>query len=612
MKGLNTRRGVSAHNDEILFDPLPQPYRFISKILVQTIEEAINLAEDGGSTEAQNAFVCHNLRLTKVGKIPIVSLDKYVTSTELSENEITNYQIYANTKNLLFGTSAGTVHIYNPESKQNLLTINVSSISKFAQGSIAHLSSFETDYENNIIVFTCEESAFIAFISNSFQVRGTLEIDITQFHRDTLTITRSSDFYVVFTDGTGKCIVYDCHSPQEFQTQDTNSQKAPTSKALNIEPIFETDKCLVSNQPVNSEQSTSIKIEDPATKKKNARKNKLPPAKGKMRNRSPSNLTAEAIAPIVITHYNATIFVHEGHILVYYEGFQVLLLFQLTPQLQQVSDFLLPSKVMCMCEVTKGVIAFGFENGSICVLNIKRRAISAHTFQKRGAIKKIKAIDNIIYTMTNARNITAYEFDGKKVVGELFSFSDEDVIDMVSASSMLVTVIGRPSDAGLCSYLTKKLDFSGLTLDLIPTVSFMNPNGKYIGTIRTPSNLDHIDILWGNNFAIFVYKDPKEYLVPAAKTTPQPAHGKKGLSPKADKKQTSSKVKSTKSIKDMKKVVEEAKEEPEPMVVMRREIIGFMSVDEVKKEFQDAAIQLEKAANERLLSVAKSQKNKDK
>ncbi|EAX99825.1 hypothetical protein TVAG_088070 [Trichomonas vaginalis G3] len=596
MNDIRNRRCVSANNDEILFDPLPQPYRFISKILVQTIEEAINLAEDGGSTEAQNAFVCHNLRLTKVGKIPITSLQNYVTSTELTENEISIYQIYANTKNIMIGTTAGTIHIYNPESKQQMLTINVSAISKFAQGPISHLFSFETDYENNIIVFACDESAFIIFVSNNFQIRGTFEIDISSYHFDTMTITRSSDFYITITDGNGRCSVYDCHSPQEFQTQESGAAKTAAVKALNLEPVFEIEKCLLTNQPVNSEQSTTIKLEDPTTKKKNARKSKAAPTKAVKRNKSPSNLTAEAIAPIQITHYNATVFIHENLLLIYFESFQVLLLFQLTPTLQQVSDFLLPSKVMCVCEVDKGIVAFGFENGSFCILNIKRKAISAHTFQKRGAITKMKAIKNTIFTITTSRNITAYNFDGKKVTGEIFSISDEDIVDMISTESNLITTVGRPSDAGLCTYFSKKLEFSSLELELIPNVSFLNPDGKYIGTVRTPANIEQVDFVWSNNFAIFVYKDPKEYLVPATKTPP-PTHGKKGMSPK-NAKQPPSKKPTTKSLKDSKKV-EEVKEEQEPMVVMRREIIGYMSIEDVRNEFIESLISNDKTAQER-------------
>ena len=63
---------MSVHRDEVLFDPLPQPYRFLNKLLLLCIEEAADLAEGGGVQETRTAFIGHNLKLTKVGRIPVI------------------------------------------------------------------------------------------------------------------------------------------------------------------------------------------------------------------------------------------------------------------------------------------------------------------------------------------------------------------------------------------------------------------------------------------------------------------------------------------------------------------------------------------------------------
>jgi hypothetical protein len=47
----------------ILFDRLPQPSRFLNKLLLHHVGDAIDLAEVGGSAESLDSVISHNLRL---------------------------------------------------------------------------------------------------------------------------------------------------------------------------------------------------------------------------------------------------------------------------------------------------------------------------------------------------------------------------------------------------------------------------------------------------------------------------------------------------------------------------------------------------------------------
>ena len=113
------------HNDEILFDPLPQPYRFVNKILLRVIEDAIDLAEGEGSAESYNSIISTNLKLTKVGKNPTFEMNDFFLSTNIDENEITQYSLVSDTHFLACGTSQGMIHIYDIENKSIVYSLNI-------------------------------------------------------------------------------------------------------------------------------------------------------------------------------------------------------------------------------------------------------------------------------------------------------------------------------------------------------------------------------------------------------------------------------------------------------------------------------------------------------
>ena len=600
----NFRRFDTPYTDEMLFDPLPMPFRFVNKILVQTIEAAIDLAEDGGSAEALNSFVSHNLRLTKVGKIPTLSMENYILSTVISPNEITCYKLFSNTRHLLVGNNQGVISIFDFDEKQILFTYTASS--KFASGNISQMISFPTDHNNHVVGVICEDSLIILFISNNFALRGQMEVDVSSFSQESLKVDHCYQPYIYITDGTGKTIVYDCHTPPDFISNEnqgglsaTSSVKNISTKSLNLEIVFETEKCLISNGPINSEQNITIKIEDPVTKKKGQRK-KPTSAKGGKRAKSPASIAAESAQPTEITHYNATVAAYSNLIAVYFEGFNILLIYETHPQITLVSDFSLPSKVTCINELIDGLVGIGFENGSFCLLNLKKQAISNHLFQKKGAIIKIGCISNTIFTFTENKNTTAYKFDGKKIGQELFSLSDEDVLELKLCCNYMLTWNGKPSNPGIVHALCKRVEWAERELDLLPSISCVNgDSGKYLGTINTPSNLELITVLWNQDTCVFVYKDPKDYLVPATKVTT--SHGKRNANQKGGKNASKKGSKGGKAgtTSSRKVNAEEPKEENEPMMIQKREIIGLLKLDEFIAKFEHAADSSERASAER-------------
>ena len=598
----NFRRFDTPYTDEMLFDPLPMPFRFVNKILVQTIEAAIDLAEDGGSAEALNAFVSHNLRLTKVGKIPTLSMENYILSTAISPNEISCYKLFSNTRNLLVGNNQGAISIFDFDQKQVVFTYTASS--KYASGNISQMISFPTDHNNHVVGVICEDCLIILIISGNFALKGQMEVDVSSFSQESISVGHCLQPFIYVTDGTGKTIVYDCHTPSDLVSSDppsgsstTSQGKGVSTKSMNLEIIFETEKCLVSNGPVNSEQNITVKIEDPVTKKKGQRKKQVT-SKGGKRAKSPASIAAESAQPTEITHYNATVAAYNDLIMIYFEGFNILLIYETRPQITLVSDFSLPSKVTCINELRDGVVGIGFENGSFCLMNLRKQAISNHLFQKKGAIIKIGCLNNTLFTFTENKNTTAYKFDGKKIGDQLFSLSDEDVIELRLCCNYMMTWNGKPSNPGIVHALCKKVEWAERELDLLPSISCVfGDSGRYMGTINTPSNLQLITVLWNQDTCVFVYKDPKDYLVPAAKVNP--THGKRSTNQKGGKNATKKGTKSGKLGSSRKVQAEEPKEEAEPMIVQKREIIGMLKLDEFVAKFEHAADSSERASAER-------------
>jgi hypothetical protein len=137
------------HTDEILFDPLPQPYRYINKLLLRCIEDAIDLAEGGGSAASLTAVVGHNLKLTKVGKIPTEQAGSFFLSTAIAAQEITVYHLLGDTHYLVIGTTQGNITVFDTLSQAVVYSLAITTLSKFAAAHpIRHLNCLETNHSN--------------------------------------------------------------------------------------------------------------------------------------------------------------------------------------------------------------------------------------------------------------------------------------------------------------------------------------------------------------------------------------------------------------------------------------------------------------------------------
>ena len=258
------------HNDDVLYDPLPQPYRFLNKLLIKTFEDAVDLAEGGGAAEIRNAYISHNLRLTKVGKIPTKVHDQFILSSTISQNEISCYQLLANTNLLVIGTSNGNILIYDPSTDQVVYNLSITTLSKFAQAHpISILCTFETDFNNYIIAFATEEVSYLLLISNTFVLKSSNELDISSFIFETLEFRTCDQPFLSITDGTGRTTIYNCHTPSELTSDNAvPSTKNQGTKSMSLEPVFEVEKCPISTGPVSSEAIAPPKAEDPNAKKK--------------------------------------------------------------------------------------------------------------------------------------------------------------------------------------------------------------------------------------------------------------------------------------------------------------------------------------------------------
>jgi len=595
-----SRRVMQVHTDDILMDPLPQPYRFINKILVKTIEEAIDLAEGGGAAETQNAFVCHNLRLTKVGKIPLQKMADFFLSTDISNQEISVYQIFANTSHLVVGTNQGNIVIFDISTKQVLMNVPVTNLSKFANISpILRIVSFATDHENFVIGFCTEEVAYILFINANYTLKAPIEIDISLFSMDSIVMDKCNQPYLVITDGTGRVCVYDCHTPPELVSTEA-PLKSSAPKVISLDPIIELEKCPISVGPVTSESNITLKVEDSTARKKVAKKKPPIPVKNKPRPKSPGSIAIESATMVESTKFFANVFVVDQSILMRFGDFQILLLYTLQPSPSMICDFSLPSPITSAIELCDtGHVALGFENGSFCFLNVKRRTVTGHVFQRRGAIVAMHYNDNILFTFSSTKSVTAYAFDGRKVSHEIFNCSDDDIIQTFLTRKTLLTHNNRPSDIMVAQALTTIVQWEERTLELVPNISFLKgTDGKYFGTLATPANIDLKTVLWSEDTAVFIYNDPKEYLVSTQNRSVLSPHGKRGSSPKGPKSTPPAK-KINKQGKTGKKGDDSKDPDPEALVPMKREIIGFLSLKNTYQYFFKSLSANERIASER-------------
>ena len=172
---------MSVHTDEVLFDPLPQPFRFLNKIILKCIEEAIDLSEGGGLTETRTGFVSHNLKLTKVGTIPTLQGDRYFLSTQIEDQEIAVYQLLGNSQYLVAGTVVGDIIVFDLVEMKQVYVLNVTTLSKFAQQSpVTHLKCFESDQGHYVVAFATEDVADILMLSPSFVLNLSVISDMSK------------------------------------------------------------------------------------------------------------------------------------------------------------------------------------------------------------------------------------------------------------------------------------------------------------------------------------------------------------------------------------------------------------------------------------------------
>jgi hypothetical protein len=97
----------------ILTLALPQPYRYDNKLLLWCIEDAIDLAEGGGRASSLQSVVGHNLKLTKVGKLPTEQEGSFFLSTAIAAQEITVYRLLGETHYIVVGTDQGSIMIFD-------------------------------------------------------------------------------------------------------------------------------------------------------------------------------------------------------------------------------------------------------------------------------------------------------------------------------------------------------------------------------------------------------------------------------------------------------------------------------------------------------------------
>jgi hypothetical protein len=233
-------RYESIDTDEILFDPLPQPYRYINKLLLRCIGDAIDLAEGGGSAASLQAIVGHNLKLEKVGKLPTEQAGSFFLSTAIAAQKITVYRLLVDTHYLIADTTQGRIVIFDPVWQSVVYTLGITSLSKFAAVHlIHHLNCLETNYSNYVVTFVTDELSYLLFLSSSFAFKTAIELDLSFFLLDSRALTSCQAPFLVITDGTGRTAIYNCHTPAELVPDEgqSNAASAKANKVIQLEPI---------------------------------------------------------------------------------------------------------------------------------------------------------------------------------------------------------------------------------------------------------------------------------------------------------------------------------------------------------------------------------------
>jgi hypothetical protein len=100
-----------------------------------------------------------------------------------------------------------------------------------------------------------------------------------------------------------------------------------------------------------------------------------------------------------------------------------------------------------------------------------------------------------------------------------------------------------------------------------------------LGTVATPVSLKLLHSQWNQHYTILIYNDPVE-------RAPSPPAGKRTASPKGGGKSAPAAPKKGTGARSSKKAEEVKETEPEVVVVMKRQVISFLSLVAFVDSFQ--------------------------
>ena len=592
------------NDDEMLSDPLPQPYRFINKLLLRVIEDSIELAEDGGNSSNDN-FICHNLRLTKVGRIPYQNMEQFFLSTEISQSEITSYSVFANTKLFLVSTSNGSIFIYDLYSRTISFQYSLSTLQKGLSGRpITQIVSLQSDYGNFGIALISEELCYFLLLSPSYQVKWTTEIDISEFFLRTTKLSVCGQNFII-SDGNGKIQIFSGRTPQELSPDSSGNQAKSQPKQTGLEPILDIDRCPISTGPLQAQAPQQQKIDEKEKKKVPPRKKQAPATKGKTRAKSPADTAPET--PEIVNHFEPQCSIFNNNVVVMFGQFPIIQLYNIEPpsdpsqnQTQLICEFPLPSPVSAILNVPmKNTLILGLENGTFCFLNVERRQVYGHYFLKKGKIINLLLFDNCLVVYTALKVIASFKLENMRATEVLYQMSDNDILSVHQSNQYIFTYNQKPADLAIRQSLVSTATFQDRITALIPNVSVLDAStGRYIGTISTPSDLNVETSIWCQHYMAIVYADPVDENLTRddpqspQKDVPEPAAPSKKPEKKESKKQ------SRKGKKD--DVLEETH-----ISSRKTQIIGFVDLE----EFANILITKIKETEQASHSFAKKSRN---
>ena len=126
---------------------------------------------------------------------------------------------------------------------------------------------------------------------------------------------------------------------------------------------------------------------------------------------------------------------------------------------------------------------------------------------------------------------------------------------------------------------------------MFPNVSLLQAtNGRYIGSVSTPTNLEVVQSMCNRNYLVVAYNDPVEYRQPLSNRVTS-SHGRRSQAQKG--RQPTSAKKPVKNAKSPKKP-DDAPDEPEPTVVVKRHIISVLNLPDMHENFRTTLALMEK------------------